>query len=143
MPRRAVTLIEMLLTLILMGVLAALAAGPFLALRDSVAVRTEARQLVEAIDMARGAAVRLGVGTQLFISDTSYSVSATALTGEVMVVWRRRGALSRGVQLTGGGAAMQFGPGGIAMGVSNRTLILTRGQITRSVIISRLGRITS
>jgi hypothetical protein len=45
------------------------------------------------------------------------------------------------VVLLGGGAPIGFGSAGIAVGVANRTLVLTRGAARATVVLSRLGRI--
>ena len=139
--RRGHTLIELALVLVLMGLLVHLVALRMAALADAGAVRDESMRLVAALDAARGAAQRLGTVAHLTLADTAYLVTATVDT-ERVIAWRATGPVVRGIVLGGAGAALDFGPAGIAQGVSNRTLVVTKGHASRRVVISRLGRIT-
>lgn len=138
---RGVTLLELLLAMVLAGLLALLSVPPLAALRDSARVRSETVRLVATLDLARGAAVRFGATVRLSLSDSAFQFTASPIAGAA-VNWRLPGTAQSGVLLAGAGAPIQFGAAGLAVGVSNRTLVLSRGSITRRIVISRLGRIS-
>ncbi len=138
---RGVTLLELLLTMVLLGLLAGLGLPRLGAVASAAALRHEATELVVALDAARIEAIRFGGVTRLTLSDSSYRLEL-AVGGDTTLRWQHDGPRVRGVQLSGGGAPIQFGAAGLAVGVSNRTLVLTRRGVSRRVVISRLGRIT-
>ncbi|MGH7592674.1 MAG: GspH/FimT family pseudopilin [Gemmatimonadales bacterium] len=139
--RSGLVLIELMLVVVVAGLLALFAAPRLLAVVDAVAVRNETFRVVAALDAARGASIRLGAVATLTLSDTSYQVIAVTGT-DTSMAWRRPGPRRSGVVLGGAGQAVSFGPAGLAMGVSNRTITLTKGSAARKVVVSRLGRIT-
>ena len=73
------------------------------------------------------------------------SVDSLALTirprGYATALWSEAGPASSGVSLAGSGQTFTFSPAGFSLGLSNATLELSRGTATRSVIVSRLGRV--
>ncbi len=138
---RGVTLLELLLVLVLLGILAGLGIPRLGAVASAAALRHEATELVVALDAARLDAIRFGAVTRLTLSDSSYRLELL-MDGDTTLRWQHAGAGTRGVQLSGGGAPIHFGAAGLAVGVSNRTLTLTRLGASRRVVISRLGRIT-
>ncbi|MES2123642.1 MAG: GspH/FimT family pseudopilin [Gemmatimonadota bacterium] len=138
---RGVTLPELLLALVLAGLLALLSVPPLAALRDRARVRSETIRLVATLDLARGAAIRLGSGVRVGLSDSVYQFTTSPIAG-APESWRLPGTATGGVLLSGAGAPIQFGAHGLAVGVSNRTLVLSRGSVTRRIVISRLGRLT-
>ncbi|MEO5797841.1 MAG: GspH/FimT family pseudopilin [Gemmatimonadales bacterium] len=138
---RGVTLPELLVALVLIGLLACIGVPRIAAVRNGILVREEALHLLAALDQARGAAIRIGSNTRLTLADSGYSLVATAADSQV-VLWRAPGPAGNAVQLSGAGAPLLFGPAGLAVGASNRTLLLRRGSVTRTVVISRLGRIS-
>ncbi|MGH7524834.1 MAG: GspH/FimT family pseudopilin [Gemmatimonadales bacterium] len=139
--RSGLVLLELLVVMVLIGLLAAVALPDLASAMDRAAVREETLRVVAALDAARGAAVRLGGEVALTLADSAYQV--TAVSGsDTTVPWRRPGPLTRGTTLGGGGAPLHFGPAGLAMGASNRTIVVARGSAVRRIVISRLGRIT-
>lgn len=139
--RSGLVLIELMFVVVLIGLLALFAAPRLLAVVDAAAVRDEALRVVAALDAARGASIRLGVVATLTLSDTSYRVT-TAGGGDTVTAWRQPGPRQSGVALSGAGQPVIFGPAGLAMGVSNRTISVTKGTAVRRVVVSRLGRVT-
>lgn len=138
---RGITLPELLLTMVLLGILAALGLPRLGAVAAAAALRHEATELVVALDAARLEAIRFGGVTRLTLSDSSYRLERVA-GNDTTLQWQHDGAGTRGVRLSGGGGPILFGAAGLALGVSNRTLTLTRRGVSRRVVISRLGRIT-
>lgn len=139
--RAGLVLVELLFVVVLLGLLALIAAPRLAGVVDAAAVRDEAMRVVAALDAARGASIRLGTVATLTFSDTSYRV--TAIVGpDTLTPWRQPGPGPAGVVLSGGGQPVLFGPAGLAVGVSNRTIVMTKGLAVRKVVVSRLGRIT-
>jgi prepilin-type N-terminal cleavage/methylation domain-containing protein len=139
--RRGITLPELLIALVLLGLLTLIAAPRLLAVMGAAALRAEATLVLSALDVARTSAVRLGTPTTLTLTEDRYLVEG-GVPGDSAAPWERAGPASRGVGLSGGGAPIRFGAAGIALGVANRTITLRRGGATRRIVISRLGRIT-
>lgn len=139
--RRGITLPELLIGLVLVGLLTLLAVPRLAALHDAAKLRQEAFRLVTTLDRARGTAVRLGLNARLTLTSTDYVIDAL-LPDTLLEVWRAPGAAAGAVQLGGAGAPILFGPAGVAVGASNRTLVLTAGSSARRIVLSRLGRIT-
>jgi prepilin-type N-terminal cleavage/methylation domain-containing protein len=138
MNRRAVTLPELLLVLVMLGVLTGIGAPRLADAADRAALRTARGQLLRAPDASRGAAIRLGQPVDLVATDGELLVAPSAGGAPV---WRVPGPDHLGVTLSGLSIAIRFGPSGIATGVSNRTIRLRKGGDTMQVIVSRLGRV--
>lgn len=138
--RRGTTLLEMLLALAVIGILLAISATRIGAVLDAGRVRHVAAQLVGALEVARGSAIRLGGSVTLHLEDARWEVHRVRGT-DTSVVWTAPGHALAGVEIAGVGAPIRFGAAGLAMGVANRTLRLSRGTVTRTVVLSRLGRV--
>lgn len=139
--RSGLVLIELMLVVVVSGLLALIAAPRMLAISDAAAVRDEAMRVIAALDAARGAAIRLGRGVTLSMSDSAYDVKAV-VDGDTIVAWHQGGPAARGVALTGAGRPITFGPAGLATGAANRTIVIGKGDARRQVVVSRLGRIS-
>ncbi|HEY4320253.1 MAG TPA: GspH/FimT family pseudopilin [Gemmatimonadales bacterium] len=137
--RQGFALLELLCVCCVMAVTTAIAVPRCIHLADAAAVRQASGRLVAALDAARGAAVRLQQTATLTIADSAFTVSAV-VGNDTVRAWRAAGG--DGVTVTGAGAGISFSPSGMASGVANRTLVLTRGGVTRRVVVSRLGRLT-
>ena len=139
--QRGFSLIELLVGLVLIGLLTLMAVPPLAGLRDAAKLHQETLRLVGALDRARGTAVRFASNARLLLTDSSYSITV-ALPDTLIEVWRAAGPAADAIRLTGTGAPILFGSAGVAVGASNRTLILTAGSSSRRIVLSRLGRIT-
>ena len=139
--RAGLVLIELLFVVVLTGLLALFAVPRLFGIADAMMVRDEAMRVVAALDAARGASIRLGTVATLTFSDTSYRVTAV-VDEDTLTAWRQPGPGRNGVVLSGGGQPVLFGPAGLALGVSNRTIVVTKGLAARKVVVSRLGRIS-
>ncbi len=141
MQSTGTTLIELALAIVIVGILAAIAVPRITLIADEAAVRHQAHRLAGALDAARGAGIRFGTPAGLTVSAARLVVAAD-VGGAPTTVWDAPGPGDEGVSVSGAGAAIVFGPAGIAVGAANRTITLSRGAATRRVVISRLGRIT-
>jgi prepilin-type N-terminal cleavage/methylation domain-containing protein len=140
MNHRGLTLMELLLVMVLLGILAGLGFPKLAGWVHSAAVNTEQLRAAVALDAARGAAVRLGLPVVLLLEGDRWLVRAQD-GADSITAWSTPGPGHSGVELTGLGAGVRFSPSGIATGASNRTLVLSKGAVSRTVVVSRLGRI--
>jgi hypothetical protein len=73
------------------------------------------------------------------------SIDSAQLTiqqrGTTPPLWSEPGPAASGVSLAGPMRQFTFSPEGFSLGLSNATLHLSRGAATRSVVVSRLGRV--
>lgn len=141
MTSRGTTLIELVLVLTLLALVMAIGVPRVLHVADAAAVRLEAARLVGALDAGRGAALRFDANAALTLDPDRWSVAIRRGT-DTLVAWHTAGSMASGVSLSGAGAPIVFGRSGLAVGAANRTLVVSRGQATRRVVVSRLGRIT-
>ncbi len=136
--RRGATLIELALTLVIVGTLMAIAVPGLRAATDRLAVDRAARDIATAHQRARITAVLQSRVVELTVDGGGLSIRARGATTDS---WRGSGPTDAGVVLAGPSRVMTFSPVGLTMGLSNATFRLTRGAATRAVIVSRLGRV--
>lgn len=139
--RTGFVLIELLVAMTVAALLAAIAVPRLADIADAAAVREEAARLVAAIDAGRGAAIRLDAVARLELTDLRYRVTAV-IGADSVTAWQQPGPLATRVALHGAGQPIAFAPDGLALGVANRTITLSRGAATRRIVLSRLGRLT-
>jgi prepilin-type N-terminal cleavage/methylation domain-containing protein len=136
--RRGFTLIEVLLVLAVMGLTLGIALPRLGALRNSLAVTRAAEEIATAHRRARVVAILRGRAVVLSVSPDTLTIRSA---GDTVDVWAGPGPSAAGVFLPGPTRRITFSPLGIAMGVSNASFPLARGNATRTVIVSRLGRL--
>lgn len=134
--RHGHTLIETLLSLAVLGLLLGIALPRFGAVKDRLAVNDEAGRIAAAHRRARITAILMSRPVVLTVAPDSVIVE-----GDSVGRWSAAGPAAAGVALTGGTKQFTFSPVGITTGLSNATLLLTRGSATRTIVISRLGRL--
>lgn len=140
MKRRGMTLIDLLLTIVVIGILLVLGTARVASLIDASRVRSAATTLLAALEAARGSAIRLGNGSELALQAGRWEVRSV-VAGDTVLSWSGVGHVPQGVLLTGAGAPIRFGGDGLAVGVANRTMVVSRGSVSRTVVLSRLGRV--
>jgi Tfp pilus assembly protein FimT len=138
--RRGVTLLELACIIVILGIMSAImlpvAARPL----NIIAVDHAAHQLVRAHMRARMAALRTNQVALLQL--TADSLVVKLLDGrDTVPEWKRDGPAADGITLTGPTRLLRFTPTGISFGVSNGTWIVSKGSVTRRVVISRYGRV--
>lgn len=139
--RSGVLLIELLVVLTVTALLAAIAVPRLRFVTDAAAVRDEIARLVAAIDAGRGAAIRLDAVTAVELAGDRYRVVLVVGT-DTIIAWQQPGPGASGVTMAGAGRPIAFAPDGLALGVANRTITLSRGDATRRVVLSKYGRLT-
>ena len=137
--QRGVTLIEMLTVLILIGCLAGWAVPKVSAWTDWIAVEAASREATTFYAAARFAAAQRG--TRIRVQFAADSLRAVFEGAHDSVFRTRPGPRWRGVSLTATQAVVRIGSSGYGWGAGNTTLVLKRGKVVDSIIISRLGRL--
>jgi prepilin-type N-terminal cleavage/methylation domain-containing protein len=136
--RRGITLPELILVLAILGVLTGIAVPRVQRLSDSLAVQQAALEIVSAHSRARMSAVLQSRVLELSIRADTLAIR---VPGSPENLWHSPGPAAQGVALTGPTHALWFSPVGLTFGLSNGTYRLSRGSATRSVVVSRLGRV--
>ena len=136
--RQAFTLPELLLVLALGGILLGIGVPRLSAALDRIEVAAAASHIVAAHQRARLTAVTQSVVAVLSVDSLALTIRQRGL---MTPLWSEAGPTAHRVSLAGPGRQFTFSPEGFSMGLSNATLRLTRGNATRTVIISRLGRV--
>ena len=136
--RRGATLLELALCLVVLGLLLAISLPRLQEAADRLAVHQAALDLVSAHRRARIGAILQSRVLELTIDSMALVIRQRGSTREV---WRAPGPAATHVSLPGPPRTMSFSPVGITLGLSNASFSLSRGAATRTVIVSRLGRV--
>jgi len=136
--RQGFTLPELLLVLALASVLFGIAIPRLSAALDRIEVSAAASHIVAAHRRARLTAVTRSWVTVLSVDGLALTIRRRDLTAPL---WSEAGPAAYQVVLDGPARQFTFSPEGVSLGLSNATIRLTRGSATRTVVISRLGRI--
>ena len=135
--RRGFSLTELMLVLAVTGLLLGIAVPHLTTVIDQIEVRSAATHLVTAHQRARMMAVARGQILVLTITPTLVDIRARGGAG---ALWSEAGPGATRVALQGPTRQFTFSPEGLTLGLSNATLRLSRGDASRTVVISRLGR---
>ncbi|MGH7653194.1 MAG: type II secretion system protein [Gemmatimonadaceae bacterium] len=136
--RRGMTIVELLVMMVILGVLAAIAVPRAVTAIDRLSVRGATQDVVLTLAAARAAASR-GDAYVSFVADTHAGRVRVVSGGEVLV--ERDLARARGITLQASRESVTFGPGGLGWGAANTTVIVSRGARSDTVVMSRLGRV--
>lgn len=129
---------ELMLVLAVVGLLLGIAVPRFPRVMDYIAVEAAATEVIAAHQRARMMAIVRGQVLTLDIDSTQLRI---ALPSGVIPLWLQDGPVTSGVRLSGPTRRFTFSPTGITLGLSNASLLLSRGPSTRTVVFSRLGRV--
>jgi prepilin-type N-terminal cleavage/methylation domain-containing protein len=136
--KQAFTLPELLLVLAVGSILLGVAIPRFSAVLDRIEVAAAASHIAAAHQRARLTAITQGVVAVLSVDPLALTIRRRGLT---VPIWSEAGPVTHGVSLAGPARQFTFSPEGFSLGLSNATIRLSRGSSTRTVIISRLGRV--
>ncbi len=136
--RRGATLIELVLVLVIIGTLTAIAEPRVRGFTDGLAVNRASVEIVSAHRRARISAILQSRMVELTISPGALSIRPRGAAADT---WRAAGPAAAGVSLAGPARVITFSPVGISVGVSNASFRLSRGATSRTVVVSRLGRV--
>ena len=136
--RHGHTLIELTLALAVAGLSLGIALPRLSAARDGLEVERAAREVATAHRRARIAAIVQSRPVVLAIGADSL---AYRLADPPTRLWRAPGPARHGVVLSSPARQITFSPVGITTGLSNASFHLVRGSASRTVVLSRLGRV--
>jgi Tfp pilus assembly protein FimT len=136
--KRGATLLELTLMLVVLGLLLAIALPRLNGVTDGLAVNGAAQDIVAAHRRARITAILNSRVVELTIAADDLSIRPRGATTDL---WHTPGPTARQVALTGAPKKIIFSPVGLSMGASNASFFLRRGTATRTVVVSRLGRV--
>lgn len=137
--RRASTLVELVLTLAMLGIVASVAVPSARTILDRMSVRGATQDVVLGLWAARNAATLRG-------DFASFVVDARA--GRVRVVaggdtvFTRDLTGRRGVSVTVTRDSVTYAPTGMGFGAANTTIVVSRGARAATITTSRLGRVS-
>lgn len=134
------SLLELLVTLALLGVLAALGGQRLSTLRDRLAVDAAVTDILLTYQRARLEALRTASPVRFEI--TPGRITGWRLTdGDSVRAWSTPGLETHGVRVRESAGRVLMSPSGITLGVANGRYVVERGSARRAVIASRLGRL--
>ena len=136
--RQAFTLPELLLVLALGGILLGIGVPRVSAVLDRIEVAAAASHIAAAHQRARLMAVTRSMVAVLSVDSLALTIRQRGL---MTPLWSQAGPVAHRVSLAGPRRQFTFSPEGFSMGLSNATIRLARGNATRTVIVSRLGRV--
>ncbi|HEY0972282.1 MAG TPA: GspH/FimT family pseudopilin [Gemmatimonadales bacterium] len=136
--RRAFTLIEVALALALIAIVVALTVPAVARQLDRLAVVGATAELAGALQVARDRAITGGHPVTVRLDRSPPAV--TVVAGADTLLHRDLGA-SHAITLTASRDSMSYLPTGLAHGAANLGVVLSRGDQTRRLTVSRLGRV--
>ncbi len=136
--RRGTTIVELLVTMAVVGVLTGVAVPRASTLVDRMSVRGATQDVMLALAAARAAASRRGAYAS-FVADPRTGHVRVVSGGELLL--DRDLSRTRGVSLQASRESVTFAPGGLGWGAANTTVIVSRGSRSDTVVMSRLGRV--
>jgi prepilin-type N-terminal cleavage/methylation domain-containing protein len=141
--RRGVSLLELLVVLVIVGVLAGIVVPGAASAADRMAVEHEAARLLVAY---RSAWLTARVHHRLaLLRVTTDSLAIRTVSGagapDTLLSWLAPGPGLAGVSIAGAPHTTVFAPNGAAMGFANTRHVLSKGGASRQVVVSRLGRV--
>lgn len=137
--RIGVSLVELLLVLVIVGLLTTLALPPYVAVRNRASVRAAATAAVAAFDAARALALTRGRRAAVRIDTLAGRIVVHSMADTIL---RLPLAMSWGVRLSASRDSSALAPDGLGYGAANLTLVIVRGAAADTVIVSRLGRVS-
>jgi prepilin-type N-terminal cleavage/methylation domain-containing protein len=137
MMHRGFTLMEVSVSVVLIGLMAGLTLPRFTGWRDRIAAESAASSTVALLSTARHAALRRAVVTAVSFDTANATVLVHA---GVDTIARRALGEVHGVRLATTRDSIAYGPAGLGYGAANTRIIVARGAAAETVTVSRLGR---
>ena len=132
------TLAELLITLVVAGILAAVGARATAYAFDGAAVHAAGAELRAAFAAARTLAALRAARTAVHLDSAAGTVVVAAGTDTLR---RLTLHVQYGVRLSATRDSMAYAPPGLGVGAANLRVVLTRNRAADTVVVSRLGRV--
>jgi prepilin-type N-terminal cleavage/methylation domain-containing protein len=138
--QRGISLLELLIVLVLVGLLAAIGAPALPAITDRLGAEAAALRLAAGCRQAR--LIAQLEGRVAVLRPTADSITVGVIEGsDTLPRWSAPGPAADGATFSGPAHPLLVAPSGLGLGLSNGTYHITRGAARRDVVISRLGRV--
>lgn len=132
------TLVELAITITILGVVAITAVPRLSEARDRAAVGGAASALTSALATTRHAAQRTSRRTALTV-DTASAFVAVRAGADTLERLPLRDLFH--VSLRASRDSIAYAPTGLGYGAANATFVISRGSAAETVVVSRLGRV--
>ena len=136
--RAGTTIIELTIAMAIASILAGitmLRAGQFL---DSIAVRGAVTDIQSMFSLARHVAIARGAQSVLMIDESSGVITVRSQGEDIRV--RDVGDAHR-VSLSTNRTSITYSPIGVGYGAAHFSLVVSRGSVADTIVVSRLGRV--
>jgi len=133
-----VTLIELLIVLVVMGIVLGYAALRIGNAADRAAVRAATAEAITTFDAARHAAIVRRAPVAVMIDTAAARVRLAANGATIMT---RDLGREYGVRLAASRDSMAYDARGMGIGAANLSLEARRGSVADTILVSRLGRV--
>jgi type IV fimbrial biogenesis protein FimT len=136
--RRGMTLIEVTVVVAIIALIAGIGAPAVLRRLDRTRVRHATAEVVSVLALARATALAREMYVSVIFDAADSAVYLT--DGRDTLVARAVGAIY-GVAVASNRDSATYGPSGLGYGASNQSIVLRRGDVADTIVISRLGRV--
>jgi prepilin-type N-terminal cleavage/methylation domain-containing protein len=137
--RRGISLVEVVVTLAIVGTLTALVVPRWSGYQDRLAVSRATSEVASFYHQARYGAILRAQATRVEFGGETLRAVYEGVRDSTFLL--RAGPARHGVLLEGSRAVIRIGPSGIGYGAANTTLVLRRGAAADTLTTSRLGRL--
>ena len=136
--RKAFTIVETTAVVTVMAALTAITLPRATGFIDRIEVRGAVAEIESMFSLARHAAIARGARVTLEIDPVAGTISVHAVNG---LLRSREVGAAHGVTLSANRTTITYSPIGVGYGAANASLIVARGRVVDTVVISRLGRV--
>ena len=137
--QRGVSIVELVIVILILGVLTSLAAPKVSVWSDRLAVLRAVEQVAGFHRRARLRAVLNS--TRVKVAFSAESLTAIALGPPDSTILSELGPARLGVSLTASRNSIRLYPNGLGLGAANTKIVLEKGEVAGSLTVSRLGRL--
>ena len=136
--RRGFSAIELTIVVGVVSVLSAIAMPAMVGLLDHMRVSAAVAEIESLFGAARHIAIARGTNATVEI-DTANGIVAVTVGGDTV----RRGEprIEHGVDVSTNRASMSYAATGIGYGAANLSVVVRKGSIADTIVVSRLGRV--
>ena len=136
--RNAFTIVETTVVIAVMAALTAITLPRASGFLDQIEVRGAVSEIESMFSLARHAAIARGARVTLEIDPVAGLMSVRTAGG---LLRSREIGDAHGVALSANRTTITYSPIGVGYGAANASIIVSRGRIVDTVVVSRLGRV--